>query len=856
MHLHTTPELRDTAVTRESRLTPHVKPTWSEKSSPEIVELGNKPTWEKQLSLRRGEEYPAYQKENVKEHYGLASPNAERMERPHSSYSLQTSSIKGTFPQKTVWDGTIAGFQTYKLSVEGFYRQQGAGYLFDKEFQRLYQLVGPSEVVDHPDLPKYIKISRPQLDEAKRHLYGAIQTSTRRTNLVRKYLNRHLRESDGIMVWIEFSRTQDNEGNVEVRKDKLLSITTQLYTKGYPGGLVRYISDIQDAYEGLEVLGWQIFDDHKRQQLLNNLTTSGVNDYYVCYCRDNFKTFDGCLEYLRKEAVRRDHFHHKVGSRKANLAILDEPTTEASKQDDSGQGEPTMDYVLGYCEALEMESSPQNIRTVNQAMMRNPDYFIPKPVFDLMRSYMTTEQFKEFLAKKMTAEQNSTRKPAVPKTVEAIRPNENTPPIAPRQYQKTAQANLTVQEYYSSDDESEDSFPGDELQQAREAMAEMSELYRSANVVRRAYLGTTNMINTTKYRRLIFDTGADTCVVGKGWDVTHVYGLPISLVGFDSTHARKKDLRICTAQTIIEHPEAGRFLIRVHQAVHNPDAEDSLMSEYQLSEAGCKVDSKPTFHKYPNGEKGSQSLLLPNREEIFRLNIDACLMTYPHRLPTSKDLAELDPIDITSLAAWEPSDYTVKNPGFNVQQEIMTCKAMMLQEDQSRTLWFDCLADDHHGEYYFDPMPEHQRYGFKSQQTLNKDSISLATQDPFLQSVSEIELPPEDDPYDVVSYMKHAMSVTKHVKPRITKKNPIDPANIQRCLAFLPLEQIKKTLECTTQLVHWTIKVPMQQHWKARFPFMNVHRLREAVATDTFFANCKALGGILVHRSSLGSKVK
>ena len=102
VHLHTTPELRDTAVTRESRLTPHVKPTWSEKSSPEIVELGNKPTWEKQLSLRRGEEYPAYQKENVKEHYGLASPNAERMERPHSSYSLQTSSIKGTFPQKTV----------------------------------------------------------------------------------------------------------------------------------------------------------------------------------------------------------------------------------------------------------------------------------------------------------------------------------------------------------------------------------------------------------------------------------------------------------------------------------------------------------------------------------------------------------------------------------------------------------------------------------------------------------------------------------------------------------------------------------------------------------------------------------
>ena len=35
----------------------------------------------------------------------------------------------------------------------------------------------------------------------------------------------------------------------------------------------------------------------------------------------------------------------------------------------------------------------------------------------------------------------------------------------------------------------------------------------------------------------------------------------------------------------------------------------------------------------------------------------------------------------------------------------------------------------------------------------------------------------------------------------------------------------------------------MQKHWKPRFPFLNVHRLREPVATDTFFANCQAIGG-------------
>ena len=41
----------------------------------------------------------------------------------------------------------------------------------------------------------------------------------------------------------------------------------------------------------------------------------------------------------------------------------------------------------------------------------------------------------------------------------------------------------------------------------------------------------------------------------------------------------------------------------------------------------------------------------------------------------------------------------------------------------------------------------------------------------------------------------------------------------------------------------WHTRVPLQRHWKPRFPHLNVHRFMEPVATDTFFANCKALGG-------------
>ena len=61
---------------------------------------------------------------------------------------------------------------------------------------------------------------------------------------------------------------------------------------------------------------------------------------------------------------------------------------------------------------------------------------------------------------------------------------------------------------------------------------------------------TTSDYGTSKRHRLIFDTGADTSIIGRGWEVTHYYGPPINLVGFDAQHAKKKGLRACTAKTI------------------------------------------------------------------------------------------------------------------------------------------------------------------------------------------------------------------------------------------------------------------------------------------------------------------
>ena len=168
--------------------------------------------WEKEDTLPRGVGYPA------KSGSLLLKDTQKRLETPHMSYSEVTRYLKSHLPAKIQWDGTTGGFREYKIAVEGFYTQMQADYLFDKKFQQIYVKCGPARTIDHPLLPKYIKISRPQLEEAKVHLYGAIKHSTKRSNTVLKYIYKHSDSRDGILVWIDLCNFKDNDGNVQVRE--------------------------------------------------------------------------------------------------------------------------------------------------------------------------------------------------------------------------------------------------------------------------------------------------------------------------------------------------------------------------------------------------------------------------------------------------------------------------------------------------------------------------------------------------------------------------------------------------------------------------------------------------------------
>lgn len=65
---------------------------------------------------------------------------------------------------------------------------------------------------------------------------------------------------------------------------------------------------------------------------------------------------------------------------------------------------------------------------------------------------------------------------------------------------------------------------------------------------------------------------------------------------------------------------------------------------------------------------------------------------------------------------------------------------------------------------------------------------------------------------------------------------------IRPCLGYAPLKVIKFTLENTTQYARNSVRLPFRNHYKSRFPALNVRRRNEPVATDTLWADTPAIG--------------
>ena len=184
---------------------------------------------------------------------------------------------------------------------------------------KLYKAHGSKRVIGHPDLPLHIRITKPQLDEAREareHLHVVISGNVgQRTN-------------GWNLKWLDMLKRFDKHGNLDIYEGKLIDTINQVYHQDYPGRLTTYLDDIDNTYAGLESVGNYYTERQKIQQILRNIMFSENDRYLATCCREYYSTFSECYEYLRKETSQRESENSKISTRKAHSIFKETPHSD------------------------------------------------------------------------------------------------------------------------------------------------------------------------------------------------------------------------------------------------------------------------------------------------------------------------------------------------------------------------------------------------------------------------------------------------------------------------------------------------------------------------------------------------
>ena len=120
-----------------------------------------------------------------------------------------------------------------------------------------------------------------------------------------------------------------------------------------------------------------------------------------------------------------------------------------------------------------------------------------------------------------------------------------------------------------------------------------------------------------KYHISFLDCGADTCVLGKGWEVLSIHNSRrANVVGFDHEAAIKRNIPIVSAITALDLPNQSSILLVVHECIYNETSNHSLLSEFQLREFGIILDS--TCHRHG----GTQQMVMQDGSESRTIPLD------------------------------------------------------------------------------------------------------------------------------------------------------------------------------------------------------------------------------------------
>jgi len=712
---------------------------------------------------------------------------------------------------RVIWDGSIDRFEVFRNNVEGHYGQIGAGYLFDPEFQVAYLDRGTECYIDFLDeVP-----SASQIKKDTRALYGALLSACQ-GGVGRRILMENRIKQDGIRSWYQLVNQYETESNRNVRIKKLENVITNVFQRNFRGGLFKWIQDYEDAFTELVLLGQKAWedDDSKKRRMVQNAQNIGMVDTVFEELVRN-KTFIETCNFLRSHAIRHDQQNKERIARQINAA------NQAHKKDKVKQvlaliNELQIQDSNGSDEELEVPPSSKTAMVCKLAQIP-PEIWMTLPLE--AKKWLLNER------KRQQQEDDKLKKSSNPiskdhdkfKSSGQSGSNSSSHTNMPNQYAKVKNAvkgeediqDQTTDTYGFVDEFLEDAIKSSNLYEEQDANYETwnseHNIYASISINNTLYNQCMSLLLLPEKRHIsILDGGADTCVLGKGWEILSIHNSRrANVVGFDHETAIKKNLPIVSAITTVDLPNGESILLIINEGIYNETANHSLLSEFQLREFGVIIDSVCQRHG------GTQQMKIVNDnnhdEVIVPLDLAGCMVHFKHRLPTKEEFTSLKQFCLTQgETAWNPSSFS------------------------------DQVADE-----FYKQVIDTESY--------NANSLKLFPYDPTDEQHNNLVGKPATITFSLNTVMKahvtHTASMDTDLHYSKALPSKIDYERLSPYFAFRPHDVIQNTLRQTTQLAKSTIHYPMRRHLKSRFQMLRHKRLNEVIATDTYFASDKSIEG-------------
>ena len=364
----------------------------------------------------------------------------------------------------------------------------------------------------------------------------------------------------------------------------------QFSDQHYKGGLIKWIQDYEDAFTELSLLGQKTWkdDDIKKRRLVQNAQNIGIVDTILEELVSD-KSFTETCNFLRSHAIRYDQQNKENAARQIN------GTNQSTKRN-------KVKKVLALINELQVQDSP-NLDEELDPLTPTKTAMVCKLAQVPPEIWMTLSlEAKKWLLnerkRQQQAEEKVKRSLAQSKNTVVVADIDNNNSSIPNQYAKVKNT-AKGEEIAQNDTDQAYGFMNEFLEEAIRS----SSIHESEEDVEYEYwssdhnaLTTLNISNSLhnkcrsllllpeKYHISILDGGADTCVLGQGWEILSIHNSRrANVVGFDHETAVKRNLPIVSAITTVDLPDGSSILLVVHEGIYNETANHSLLSEFQLS---------------------------------------------------------------------------------------------------------------------------------------------------------------------------------------------------------------------------------------------------------------------------------